>query len=270
MPGPVIRIFSDLHFRDGESRLQHLDALAPLLEGADQLVFNGDTVDSQDPAPGGGFPEVQAFFARYSDHVTFLTGNHDPDISPHAELSLNNGRVWITHGDVLFDGIAPWSELRPIMAARIQANAHGIPPGELALIETRLRLNRLACIGLVESHSRSRRTPAAIAIRLAHELISPSRIFAMLKVWRTTPQLARRLARAQRPAAQLVVLGHTHYPGVWRHTDGPVVVNTGSFSRPLGNLFVELRGDHVRVIKITRRHGKFHPGRLVTEFPLAP
>jgi predicted phosphodiesterase len=272
MSDPVIRVFSDLHYQDSESALHNLAALAPLLAGADQIVLNGDTLDSQ---AAHGLPhvgETRAFFARHAPRVTFLSGNHDPDISPHGELSLHDDRVWITHGDVLFPDIAPWSSLREEIRRRLASLHAEIPAEELARLETRLRLNRVACHHLPELHDRFDRRLLTRVGRLVHNIFPPDRLLAMLRVWRTTPAIARRLALAQRPRARLVLLGHTHFPGVWRDRAGrgPVVVNTGSFCRPFGGQFVELRGDAVQVVRIERHNGEFHRGRVVAGFSLAP
>jgi len=270
MSAPVTRIFSDFHYRDGASRLHRLDALLPVLAGADHLVINGDTLDSQAPQAAPLLAEALAFFARQAPRVTVLSGNHDPDISPHTELSLNDGRVWITHGDLFCDNIAPWSSRREELEVRLQRLSTTVPPETLHLVETRLRLNRLACHDLPDPHDCFDRSLQTRLVRLANALFPPDRLLSMLNTWRTIPALARALAREQRPRARLVVLGHTHYPGVWRDRDGAVVVNTGSFARPFGGLFVELRGDHVQIVRIAQKNGEFHRGPVVAGFSLAP
>jgi predicted phosphodiesterase len=95
----------------------------------------------------------------------------------------------------------------------------------------------------------------------------------MARAWRDTPALVRAVARAERPAARVVVLGHTHYPGMWNAPraegePGLRVVNTGSFARPFGGLFVELTGERVRVVRIVEAGGEFRPGRVVAEWTL--
>lgn len=268
MSAPVLRIFSDLHYRDGQSTLHRLESLAPLLAGADQVVLNGDTLDTQNNAATSLVAEARGFFAQHAPGVTFLSGNHDPDISPQAELSLHDDRVWITHGDVLFEDIAPWSSLREEMARRLKQHALDRSAEGPDFVDARLRRHRLACHALPLTHDHFDRRLLTRSIRLVNALIPPRRLFTMLGVWRTTPALARRLALAERPRARVVVLGHTHYPGVWRHHDGPVVINTGSFCRPFGGLFVELRDGQVRVVRIVFKRGEFRPGRILAEFPL--
>jgi predicted phosphodiesterase len=271
MAAPVIRIFSDLHYGDSESRIRTLDALAPLFAGADQIVLNGDTLDTLSDTDHATHTALRTFFAGQTGTVTWLSGNHDPDIENGlAELSLLDGRVWITHGDVLFDEIAPWSSLRGEMSRRLAALSRDIPVDELVRIETRLRLNRQACHRLVEAHPRTHRSWWARLRRLLHTIFPPHRILTMLRAWRDTPTLARRLVRAQRPRAQLIVLGHTHHAGVWSEPGGITVVNTGTFCTPFGPCFVELHGERVRVVRIAGREGVFYPGTVISEFPLAP
>lgn len=271
MAAPVIRIFSDLHYRDSESRLQSLAAFAPLLAGADRIILNGDTLDSQPACARPDVAAVRSFFTAQTVPVVFLSGNHDPDISEQAELSLLDGRVWVTHGDVLFDDIAPWSAVRAELARRIATLTRDLPAGDHDRIETRLRLNRAACLHLPETHVRTHRDLSTRVARLIHTLFPPHRLLAMIKAWCTTPARARKFVREQRPRARLVVLGHTHHPGVWRdRASGVTVVNTGTFCPPFGARFVELQGDRVKVVRIVWRRGSFHPGRIVAEFPLAP
>ena len=56
---------------------------------------------------------------------------------------------------------------------------------------------------------------------------------------------------------------------VWRLADGRVVINTGSFCRPLGRLVVDVAPDHLVVRRVTRRGRDYHPGDRVAEFALA-
>ncbi len=272
MPEPRIRIFSDIHFGDPSSAVRDLDALRPLFGDADRIILNGDTLDTVTPQTGGHLVAVRAFVARNDlPPITLLTGNHDPDITDQAELSLRDGRVWVTHGDVLFNHIAPWSRHAEELKRRLDALARDIPAEELDRIETRLRLNRRASHDLPEPPDFFNTHPLAGLSRLVRTLFPPRRLVAMLRAWREAPRRAADLARAHRPDARLVVMGHTHHPGVWRPhgPDGVVVVNTGSFSRPFGGAFVELCGDDVRVTRIRRGRDGFSAGRVLAHLDLA-
>ena len=85
---------------------------------------------------------------------------------------------------------------------------------------------------------------------------------------KSEPKRAAQLAAAQRSAAQVVVTGHVHFPGVWRRAGGPVVINTGSFFRPLGGSLVDVFGDRVEVRRIVRTGGSFGSGALLATIPL--
>ena len=128
----VIRIFSDLHYGDRGSRIQSLASLAPLFDGAASLVLNGDTIDTRPgPLPDAATrlqAETLDFFARSAPPTTFLTGNHDPNISDHHRLDLAGGQIFVTHGDIIFDDLVPWSQDAPIVRQRIAEQLGASPP----------------------------------------------------------------------------------------------------------------------------------------------
>lgn len=269
------RIFSDLHFRDPRGFLHDLNDFVPLLGNAERVVFNGDSLDTQISALAHHGDELRAFAAGSGREVIWLTGNHDPDFSEQAELSLCDERVWVTHGDVFFHAIAPWSHHAAELRRRFAQASAGLPAEELARVETRLRLHREVARGLPEPEHLFHPSLGTRIYRLLHTVFPPRRVFEMIKAWSTTPRLVAQLARAQRPRAQVVVLGHTHYPGAWRvpaTETAPelLVINTGSFTRPFGGLFVELHGARGRVVRIRRGPRGFEEGRRVAEFTLSP
>jgi predicted phosphodiesterase len=274
MPGSPLRIFSDLHFRDPRGELHDLADFSPLLGDAERVVFNGDSLDTQVPAMARHAGELLDFTRRSGRVIDWLSGNHDPDFSERAELSLCDGRVWVTHGDVFFPAIAPWSHHAAELRRRFDAEAAGQAGAELRRVETLLHLHRKISRSLPEPPHFFRPGLLMRFYRLAHAILPPSRLVEMVRAWKTTPRLVAELARAQRPEARVVVLGHTHYPGVWRvpgRQGSPdlTVVNTGSFTRPLGGLLVELHGDCLRVIRIARRGRSFAEGRPVAELSVA-
>ena len=269
-----LRIFSDLHFRDPRGELHDLARFAPLLGDAGRVVFNGDSIDTQIPALARHAPELLEFAKHSGRRIDWLSGNHDPDICDLAELSLADGRVWITHGDVFFEAIAPWSHHAAELRHRMAGLASGLSADELARVETRLRLHRLVARALPDPAHLFEPGLFNRAYRVAHALFPPRRLVSILHTWKTTPRVVAALARAQRPQARVVILGHTHYPGVWRvpcPNGGPVltIINTGSFTRPFGALFVELRDERLRVLKIRRGARGFEEGREIAVLSLS-
>ncbi len=267
------RVFSDLHFRDPRGLLHELEGFAPLLGEAERVVLNGDSLDTLVPSLACHAPELRDFAARSARDFIWLSGNHDPDISDEAELALADERVWVTHGDVFFHAIAPWSHQAAALRRRLAEESVGLPADEAARIETRLRLHREVVRTLPEPPHFYRPGPFVRLHRLAHALFPPGRLLTILHTWSVTPRVVAALARAQRPRAQVVLLGHTHFPGVWR-VPGPrgaapiTVVNTGSFTRPLGGLFAELAGEELQVRRIRREGNAFREGALAASIRL--
>ena len=97
MPGSPLRIFSDLHFRDPRGELHDLADFSPLLGDAERVVFNGDSLDTQVPAMARHADELLDFTRRSGRVIDWLSGNHDPDFSERAELSLCDGRLGGPH-----------------------------------------------------------------------------------------------------------------------------------------------------------------------------
>jgi hypothetical protein len=127
---------------------------------------------------------------------------------------------------------------------------------------------REACLRLPPEEVSQTKGGFARLHRMLFDLFPPRRALAMLRVWRAAPRLAADLAAAQRPGARFIVLGHIHFPGIWRQPDGRVVIDTGSFAPPLGGTLVDLTAEFLTVRKITRRGGRFHPGPVRATFPL--
>jgi predicted phosphodiesterase len=269
----LIRVISDVHFGERGSRVRSLEQLRPLFEGATSLVVNGDTLDTR---PGDNpqrtaraLAGVQEFFGSAGIPVTLLTGNHDPDLSGHHALEFAGGQVLVTHGDLLFDDIVPWSSDAPEIRLKIAAAFASIPGGSPRSLEERLAVFRSVSASTTQLHQ-SETNPLRYAFRLAGDCVwPPQRLLAVLTAWGEAPRRAAALARTHRPGARFIMIGHTHRPGVWRTPSGVVVINTGSYCRPFGAMAAEISDGGISVRRIEARGGAFHPGRLVAQFPLA-
>ena len=264
----MLRILSDLHIYDARSQVRNLEQLEPLLAGVQTLVLNGDSCEMR---PGAVLPDIarlQSFFRERVPKVIFVTGNHDPDISDTHELLLADGRVWVTHGDVCFDDLTPWSREQPDLVRAVQALLAKKTLTDSCAVDTRLEIARKASrmVGVKIDPSDARLWTQLV--RLWDTFFPPRQILAMLRSWRDLPALAAELALAQRPSAQVVVTGHVHFPGVWVRPPGPMVINTGSFFSPLGGHLVDVSDDYVEVHRIRLSCGQFKPGRLVAVIPL--
>jgi predicted phosphodiesterase len=263
----MIRILSDLHLFDARTQVRDLRQLEPLLSGVRTLVLNGDSCEMRRGVTAEQLASLRDFFRQRVPEVVYVTGNHDPDISETHEILLGNGRLWVTHGDVFFDDLTPWSrhvaQIRTLVAAKRARST-----GDYRQLAERLRIAREVAREETDLPDRSTRTWTAHLAWAWQTFFPPRQPLAMLRCWRDLPVHATALALAQRPTAQVVVTGHVHFPGVWRLGQGPTIVNTGSFFRPLGGNLVDVFDDHVEVHRIDHANGTFRPGRLLTTIPL--
>lgn len=268
-----VRIISDLHYGDRVSAVHDLAQLAPLLEGTRTLLLNGDTTDTR-PGPNPDVAvqvraELDDFIRHASAEVRCLTGNHDPDITPHHHAEFANGTVLATHGDILFDNIVPWgrdAELAMDLVNQARLDSH--PAGDE--LQRLLQAHRHAAARIPQRHQAERRGLQYFTSFVTDTLWPPSRIFHIVNSWRQFPARAKKLLDLHRPNARFFIGGHTHWPGIWQTRDGFVFINTGSYCPPCGRLMVDVAGDQLTVRNIRKHRGDFHPGNIIREFALTP
>lgn len=273
MPAEFTRIFSDIHYGDHSSQARSLEQLAPLLHGPSALVLNGDTLETRPgPTPdrtAAMRAEVEAFFPRHVSQTTFLTGNHDADLTAHHALEFAGGEIFVTHGDILYDDLVPWSRDATLIRRRLAEEFLPLSAAQREELETRLAVFRRVAITIPQRHQ-SERNLLKYAVNFANDTVwPPNRVFKILQAWREMPGLAAALLRQHRPKAKYIVVGHTHRPGIWRQPDGIVVINTGSFCRPFGGSVVDISSEKLAIRRIEVRRGEFRPGAVVGEFALA-
>ena len=269
----MIRIFSDLHYGDRASRVHSLAQLAPLLDGPSQVIVNGDSLDTrQGPDPQRTAElreEILNFFGRSHPQTRLMTGNHDPDISALHALDFTSHRVFVTHGDVLFEDIVPWGRDVPSIRASLAAARAALTAAEYRVLETRLILFRRICAALPQRHQVERNRWKYLRSFAADTFWPPLRLVHILRAWREAPRRATALIGVHRPDARFAIVGHVHRPGVWHSPQGRIAINTGSFCPPLGACLVDLAPDRLIVRRIKLRRGSFHPGTVQAEFALA-
>jgi predicted phosphodiesterase len=273
MSGESIRIISDLHYGDRATRVERLAQLRPLLAGVGHLVLNGDTLDTR-PGPlpshtANCQAEVLAFFPQSVPHVTFLSGNHDADFSPHHRLDLAAGQVFVIHGDIIFEEIVPWGRDAHGISRRIRADLAMLPANARDNLDERLGIWRRAAAATRQRHQSEKQGLRYTISYVADTIWPPWRVLRIIRAWHVERRHIAALTRRHRPAAGFVVTGHLHRTAVWRDPRGLVIINTGSFCRPFGGQMVDITRGRLTVRRIAIRRGEFHPGRTVAEFPLA-
>ncbi len=272
VPAELTRIFSDIHYGDRASRVKSLAQLRPLLDGVAHLVLNGDTFDTRpSPAPAVTAQqraEVLAFFPAHVARVTWLTGNHDPDFTPHHTLDLAGGQLFVTHGDILHDDIVPWSQDAPTIRPQIAAGLAALPAAERTELAARFAIWRHVATAIPQRHQAEPHGPRYWFHFARDTVWPPTRIWTVLRAWRAEPERAAAFARAHRPQARFIALGHTHRVHVTRAANGVTVINTGAFCRPSEPAAIDLTPGRLIVRRIAVRGGEFHPGATLAEFSL--
>jgi predicted phosphodiesterase len=256
-----IRIFSDFHLGHSACIVRRVADLAPLFDGAATVIFNGDTaelrVDDLRSIALEDIRQLEAICGEAGARVVFVNGNHDPDIGGIDHLDLLGGAILVTHGDLLYDEIAPWGKDAPLLRKAHEAQLAAMAPEDLGVFEKRLRAAKAA--SRLALDLRSPHVGQGFAARVLTHLEAvwpPWRVARLLRIWAETPEYAARLADRFRPAARAVIFGHTHWAGVWRR-HGRLIVNTGGLLSVLGRCAVEIDATELRVRKIGTRGGGF-------------
>ncbi|MBD5782638.1 metallophosphoesterase family protein [Pelagicoccus sp. NFK12] len=269
-----IRIVSDLHVGHKASVIDRLDALAPLAEGVDWLILNGDTLELKygdlDVAHYDAQREKQRFeqeIAKWDCKVSVITGNHDPEISELHSLTLLDGKVFVTHGDGLFPNIAPWSSNVDNLekhASIIDPDATGITEQDL---HDYLALHKQVTIRAHKDDKKYNPTLWGKLKIFLHQTWPPTTPFRILKAWSEVPDRAASLTERFGLAPKFIVVGHTHNPGIW--TRGKQrVINLGSYFPWPGALCIEIEDKTLNVRRVRKRQNAIEIGRTVASFKL--
>jgi predicted phosphodiesterase len=262
-------ILSDLHLGHRASLIRDPEQLAPVFREANTIILNGDTAElrHQIDRPLGRM--LAATLARVCHSsgakAIFINGNHDPVISHIDHLDLAEGQMLVTHGDMLFLGIAPWSR-QAYAYRKIHLRAlDQLGPDALLNFEKRLLATKRTSLKLqlLEEPTTLGRFPGVGLI--VRQFWPPFRPFMILHAWWETPKLGAKLLQAFRPETRYLLIGHTHFPGCWNH-GGRVVINTGSFVLNFGACAVLLKEKSFEIRKIKRYQKNFVLGKRLKEF----
>ena len=267
---PVL-ILSDLHLGHRASLIEHPDQLASLLHGSGSVIFNGDTAEMRNPEDRLVGRKLAADLARLCHQggrkAFFLNGNHDPTVSNANHLDLEGGAILVTHGDILFLDLAPWSRDAKRYRLKHREILAGLGANDFADFEKRLLATKRTAIELqmIEEPLTRGRTPSfQLFIR---QFWPPFRPLMIIKAWCEIPGRAANLAGVFRPQARFVIIGHTHYPGTWKVAQR-VVINTGSFVPYFGACAAIIESGRLEVRRIDPFKRKFVLGRRLVSFAI--
>ena len=272
-PEEPIRILSDLHLGHPASTILDVCAVFPLLEGVRSVIFNGDTSEQKHKRfrvkGDQDLRELRAHCGAKDIQAHFLTGNHDPAITSLNHMELCGGKVLVTHGDVLFRHVSPWSlgyELKRDEIDNLYDRRGGF---ENLSFEDRLAVVKEASILVRKNpmkHSRQ-----GVRGKLIHVFLNiwpPSRLLSILRTWLSAPRKAFALMERYRPGAAILVHGHMHRRCIARRNN-KAVIDTGAFQAFARPSLVDISGGELVVRKVVRRREAFVPGKVLTRFELA-
>jgi predicted phosphodiesterase len=266
-------ILSDLHLGHRASQIKHPEQLAPILHGPGSVIFNGDTSEMRNSEDRQVGRKLAADLARFCHQAGrkafFVNGNHDPTVSATNHLDLAGGAILVTHGDILFLEVAPWSHDARRYLKKHRQLLDGLGPDGYADFEKRLLASKRTSIELQMLEPSLTKGRSAGFRLLIRNCWPPWRPLMIIKSWSEVPERAAHLARVFRPQARFIIVGHTHYPGVWE-VSPRVVINTGSFVPYFGACAVIIEGGQIEVRRINFRQGQFVLGKLMKSFPVEP
>jgi len=263
-----IRIISDLHFGHPASIIESPGQLTPLFRDCKTVVFNGDTVEMRYLSTRRTALEnatvIRETCQAAGAHPVFINGNHDPIVSDLSHVDLVNGAILVTHGDLLFHDISPWSLEAGIMGQAHTRELAGLDEDAFLDFEKRLSASKRAALSIELHNTDIKRNKLSLLRTLLRECWPPWRPFQIIQSWAGTPARAEALARVFRPRARFILIGHTHWSGCWQR--GPrMVINTGSFLPTGGRKAVDVQGATLAVRPILIEHGHFTPGPPVKQ-----
>ncbi|EDY81313.1 Ser/Thr protein phosphatase family protein [Verrucomicrobiia bacterium DG1235] len=269
-----IRIVSDLHIGHKASVIESLEALRPLAEGVDWLIFNGDTLelkygdlDIEHYDAGEQRRQFEKEAESWDCEVTLITGNHDPEISEIHSLSILNDQVFITHGDGLFREIAPWSsniENLKTCTEHIDPQATG---QSLEDMHSYLQQHKDATLKAHKLDKVYNPTLWGKFKIFLHQAWPPSTPFRILRCWREVPDRAVSLTSRFSLAPKFIVLGHTHKPGIWKRGE-QTIINLGSYFPWPGALCIDIEDTTLSIRKIQKRRDSISIGACRRSFEI--
>ena len=259
----TVRVFSDLHLGHSGTLIEDVEQLAPLIDGADTVIFNGDTIEERCSAfydkGQDMLGELDALCRRLGAEAVYLSGNHDPDSWERSWVDLCHGNVFVSHGHAILKYISPWSRNAGTTAQTIDGLWQEFENSEQT-IEQLFELTRKSCHATTVYQPQLGRSLISKALTVAEEAWPPSRPLSVVRTWINVPEDAREFIAGYRPDAKFFIMGHTHFPGIWKSGDLNVI-NTGAFFLLLNARTVEIADGRMTVHAVKKnRSGEFVRG----------
>jgi len=224
------------------------------------LVLNGDSSEErlrrvQDVAKRQ-IDELKALCADADVELVMLRGNHDPHGPTLGSLDLCDGQIFITHGDILFRDVSPWSRKVELAHRALEKIEKEYPEDYRDDLEMTLEVSRRVILEMSVHQPKAKHGFKGRLKTMFSQAWPPTRPLKIIKVWMDTPRLTRELRDRYRPEAKVMVVGHTHRAFV-SQSDGKFVINTGAFLPLAKALAIDVEQGQLQVRRIREESGEF-------------
>ncbi|MDQ8191784.1 hypothetical protein [Roseibacillus persicicus] len=241
-----VRMVSDWHLGHPGAAVRDVAQVESVLAGAGTLVMVGDgreeLVKGWRAEADRLWDELRTACERQGVGLIALTGNHDPDASSDGWLKLGEGRILVTHGDMIYETSSPWS--RELFDKRKEV---------MALLESRKTESldeRWDCAREVGRLLRPRgKTPEGLVGYLKLAFWPPERLVEIGKVWTGFAAEGNRFLEAFAPDCDHLVCGHFHRPGRF-HVGHRTIWNTGSLMKMCKGLAIDFDGESLAAQRV--------------------
>ena len=245
LPLPL-RMVSDWHLGHPGSQIEKISQVSHLLHGVGTLVMVGDgreeLVESWREKADSLWDELQRACEERGVVFVALTGNHDPGASPEGWMALDEGRVLVTHGDMVYETSSPWSrelferrdEVQEVLSTRDCSN-----------LEERWHCAReIGCL----LRPNAKMSPNFLAyLKLA--LWPPERLVEVGKVWAGFAKEGDRFLNQFAPEVETLVCGHFHRGGQFQ-VGKRNVLNTGSLMKMCRGFAADYDGEKLSLLRV--------------------
>lgn len=266
-----IRILSDLHLAHPGGRIIDARQLAPLLAGVKTVIFNGDTSEERmqkyrDKATAH-LEALSAMCAEAGVEMVMVRGNHDPYSPPVASLDLCEGQVFVTHGDILYRDVSPWSRNIQFAREALRRIEEDYPADYRHDLEATLEVSRRVTLEMRVHQPKAKPGVIGKLKTLLSQAWPPTRPLTILRSWWQAPRRTEEVLGRYRPDARVFVVGHTHRAFL-RQLGERILINTGAFLTLSKALAVDIDGERLLVRRIDEREGEFVLGKTLGEVEL--
>lgn len=269
--GPFL-ILSDFHIGHQATLVTDVELVAPLFSEGQTVLFNGDTFEmrlksSRERALHQA-KRLKQVISECGAQAQFICGNHDPIISGTSHAEFADQGILITHGDILYQNVAPWSLNARLYDRAHRSELHRLPPAEHKDLASRLAALRRATLAYDVEHVTAPPGIIGSFVHFVETTWPPWRPFYILKSWAEVPARAEAFAREFRPKLRFLIIGHTHKAGIWRRGN-LTIINTGTLMRGFNRQAILFEDGKLSVRHIDYRKKKFQLGKAIQRFPIS-